>query len=128
MQEEQKEESAFLLKNKTKNVFITKVMRLNNSKDFKNCFKNGEKIKNEVFVLIFFDNGTQYSRLGTSIAKNKIKKAVDRNKIKRVAREIFRKSGIIGLDIVLLLKNEKNYNQINCYNLINDIFNKLVKK
>jgi len=103
-------------------------MRLNSPKDFRNCFTNGKKIKNEVFVLHYLDNGSQHSRLGISVAKNKIKKAVERNRIKRVAREIFRKSDITGLDIVLLLKYEKNYDQENCYNLINEIFNKLVKK
>ena len=103
-------------------------MRLNSPKDFRNCFTNGKKIKNEVFVLHYLDNGSQHSRLGISVAKNKIKKAVERNRIKRVAREIFRKSGTTGLDIVLLLKYEKNYDQENCYNLINEIFNKLVKK
>ena len=92
------------------------------------CQGNGKKIKNEVFVLHYLDNGSQHSRLGISVAKNKIKKAVERNRIKRVAREIFRKSDITGLDIVLLLKYEKNYDQENCYNLINEIFNKLVKK
>jgi len=127
MPEDLKEENAFLHKNIVKNVFITKVMRLNSPKDFRNCFTNGKKIKSEVFVLHYLNNGGNLSRLGVSVAKNKIKKAVERNRIKGIAREIFRISGLMGLDIVLLLKYEKNYDQENCYNLINEIFNKLVK-
>jgi ribonuclease P protein component len=53
---------------------------------------------------------------------------VDRNKIKRAAREAFRKSHFNGLDIVLILKNEKHYDSEKCFLLVNDVFNNLIKK
>ena len=84
-------------------------MRLTNPKDFKKCFQAGKRTNNKVFSLYYLENGGLPGRLGVNIAKSKINKAVDRNKIKRVAREVFRKGNFMGLDIVLLLKNEKNY-------------------
>ena len=77
-------------------------MRLNNPQDFKRCFQNGKRVKNRAFVLYFVENGGLPARFGVNIAKSKIKKAVERNKIKRVAREAFRRKHLEGLDIVLI--------------------------
>ena len=60
--------------------------------------------------------------------KKKVKKAVDRNKIKRVAREVFRRKGFDGFDIILVLRNEKNYKHSKCYEQINEIFSNLKTK
>jgi len=103
-------------------------MRLTNPLDFKRCFSKGKRVKNAVFVLHYIDNGEQPARLGVNIAKKKLKKAVDRNKIKRVAREIFRKGKFEGIDIILILKNEKNYEKSRCNILINEVFSQLNKK
>ena len=81
-------------------------MRLTNPLDFKRCFSKGKRVKNAAFVLHYIDNGEHPARLGVNIAK-KLKKAVDRNKIKRVAREIFRKGKFEGIDIILILKTKK---------------------
>lgn len=103
-------------------------MRLTNPKDFKKCFQSGKKIKNSVFSLYYLDNGGLAGRLGVNIAKSKVKEAVKRNRIKRVAREIFRKGRFDGMDIVLLFKNEKNYDEANCFVLIDDVFSNIMKK
>jgi len=130
MQEERKEESVFqFLVNLSKNnSFDTKIMRLNSPHDFKRCFMSGTRVKNEAFTLHYSDNGGLPARLGINIAKKKIKRAVDRNKIKRAAREAFRKSHFNGIDIVLILKNEKHYDSEKCFSLVNDVFNNLTKK
>ena len=128
MQEEQKEESVFLCNAKKSNVFNVKTMRLTNPKDFKKCFQNGKRTKNKAFSLYYLKNGNLSGRLGVNIAKSKVKKAVDRNKIKRIAREIFRKGRFDGMDIVLLLKNEKHYNEASCFSLIDDVFSNIIKK
>ena len=103
-------------------------MRLTNPKDFKKCFQSGKRIKNKAFSLYYLKNGNLPGRLGVNIAKSKVKKAVDRNKIKRIAREIFRKGHFDGMDIVLLLKNEKHYNEASCFALIDDVFSNIIKK
>ena len=103
-------------------------MRLTNPLDFKRCFSRGKRVKNAAFVLHYVDNGGQSARLGVNIAKKKLKKAVDRNKIKIVAREVFRKGKFAGVDIILILKNEKNYEKSRCSILINEVFGQLNKK
>ena len=103
-------------------------MRLNTPQDFKRCFISRKKIKNAAFTLHYAENDSQTARLGVNIAKKKIKKAVDRNKIKRAAREAFRRCHLKGIDVVLILKNEKFYDQTKCFTMINEIFNDLMKK
>ena len=127
-QEEQEAESAFLSNVKKQNVFNAKTMRLTNPKDFKKCFQAGKRTNNKVFSLYYLENGGLPGRLGVNIAKSKINKAVDRNKIKRVAREVFRKGSFKGLDIVLLLKDEKNYDETECFMLVQDVFSNIIKK
>ena len=128
MREEQKEESVYLSNEKKRNVFKAEAMRLTSPKDFKKCFQAGKRTNNKVFSLYYIENGGLPGRLGVNVAKSKINKAVDRNKIKRVAREVFRKGGFNGLDIVLLLKNEKNYNESECFMLVHDVFSNIIKK
>ena len=130
MQEERKEESVFLFLDNfiNNNSFKTKIMRLNNPQDFKRCFLSRKIIKNAAFTLPYSKNESQTARLGVNIAKKKIKRAVDRNKIKRAAREAFRIRHFKGIDIVLILKNEKFYDQTKCFTLINEVFNDLMKK
>jgi ribonuclease P protein component len=51
-------------------------------------------------------NGLEQSRLGLVIAKKNVRRAVDRNRVKRVARESFRhhREGLGDLDIVVLAR------------------------
>ena len=130
MQEERKEESVSLFLDNfiNNNSFKTKIMRLNNPQDFKKCFLSRKIIKNAAFTLHYSKNESQTARLGVNIAKKKIKRAVDRNKIKRAAREAFRIRHFKGIDIVLILKNEKFYDQTKRFTLINEVFNDLMKK
>ena len=94
MQEEQEGESVFLCNTKKSNVFNVKTMRLTNPKDFKKCFQSGKRAKNKAFSLYYLENGNLAGRLGVNIAKSKVKRAVDRNKIKRRVKEIFRENKI----------------------------------
>ena len=103
-------------------------MRLKTPQDFKKCFLSRKTIKNAAFTLHYANNDDQLARLGINIDKKKEKKAVDRNKIKRAARESFRKRNFKCIDIVLILKNEKFYDPTKCFTMINEIFNDLMKK
>lgn len=49
---------------------------------------------------------TTLSRLGLAIAKKQLRRAVDRNRIKRLAREIFRQhpASLAGIDFVVLTR------------------------
>ena len=53
-------------------------------------------------------NSEGIARLGLAIAKKQVKRAVDRNRIKRVIRESFRKQGtsLQGYDFVVLARRD----------------------
>lgn len=55
-------------------------------------------------------NKLSHSRIGVSVAKRNIKKAVTRNKLKRIIKESFRlKHQVLpSVDIVLIVKNSAN--------------------
>ena len=102
-----------------------KKMRLDNSLDFLNCFLKGKRTYTHAFMIQYLENDLEHGRLGIRIAKKKIKKAVERNRIKRIAREVFRKGHFNGMDMVLVLRNEKKYQYEKCYEQINEIFKTL---
>ena len=90
--------------------FKARDMRLSEPDDFKRTLKEGKKARSECFELFFKENELDHSRFGVNIAKRLVGKSTERNKIKRTAREIFRKSKKCNMDIVLLLRrpSEKN--------------------
>ena len=47
------------------------------------------------------------ARLGVIVAKKNIPLAVQRNRFKRIAREVFRRSPVEGLDVIVLAKQNK---------------------
>lgn len=65
--------------------------RLLNSQEFSHVFRAGEfKVGGQGYLLIARRSGAARSRLGLAIAKRYLPRAVDRNRVKRVAREAFR--------------------------------------
>ena len=122
MQEDLREENVSPLNRSNTSVSRAKKMRLDNSLDFLNCFLKGKRTYSHAFMIQYLENDLEYGRLGIRIAKKKIKKAVERNRIKRIAREVFRKGRFNGIDMVLVLRNEKKYEYERCYEQINEIF------
>ena len=60
------------------------------------------------WTLLVRQNQLENARLGMAISKRVLKKAVDRNRIKRIVRESFRchQQELSGLDIVVMCRNE----------------------
>ena len=52
-------------------------------------------------------NSREHARLGMAVPKRQLKRAVDRNRIKRLIRESFRKhqAQLRGLDVVVLVRH-----------------------
>lgn len=61
---------------------------LRNSSQFSLVYQKGRQYTNNILVLKAHSNGLSYSRYGFSIS-TKVGKAVTRNRIKRMLREIF---------------------------------------
>ena len=78
--------------------------RLKTASDIDAVFQAGQKIAANNFVVLVNTNKLNHPRLGTMIAKRKVKHAVDRNRIKRIIRESFRlqQHDLKNYDIIVL--------------------------
>ncbi|RAO99071.1 ribonuclease P [Petrotoga sp. 9PW.55.5.1] len=74
-----------------KNQTFKKKERLRLKGNFSNVFEKGGRLLNNYLVIIYFQNGLQYNRIGIIVPK-KFGNAVVRNKFKRYMREIYRKN------------------------------------
>ena len=83
-------------------------VRLREPAEFKRVFANPERSTDKYFTLLAIVNELDHPRLGLAIAKKNIRRAVDRNKIKRSARESFRlqQHEMTNLDIVVMARRE----------------------
>ncbi len=83
-------------------------VRLREPAEFKCVFANPERSTDKYFTVLAIVNELEHPRLGLAIAKKHIKRAVDRNKIKRSARESFRlqQQDIYHLDFVITARRD----------------------
>lgn len=80
--------------------------RLTASADFQRVFSGAERVADRYFTLLIRPNALAGARLGLAISRRKAPRAVDRNRLKRIARDTFRRHRhcIGGCDIVLIGK------------------------
>ena len=90
---------------------FTKSNRLLNSKQFDFVFKKAIKSSCKEFLFLLRKNENNEARLGLIVSKKTAKKAIERNKIKRVVRETFRynKIALKGNDIIFLSRPEVKF-------------------
>ncbi|NYT46406.1 MAG: ribonuclease P protein component [Candidatus Methanofishera endochildressiae] len=83
-------------------------VRLREPAEFKSVFAKAERSTDKYFTVLAIVNELNHARLGLAIAKKNIKRAVDRNKIKRSARESFRlqQQAMTNIDIVVMARRE----------------------
>lgn len=89
------------------------IVSLRRKKDFDLVFQQGRKYDSPLFRLIVRRTTIPHIRLAIVVAKSVDKRAVMRNTIRRRIREWIRKShehtGLIGRDIVFLVKKDITY-------------------
>ena len=78
--------------------------RLITSEQFKRVFELPLKFHTQTFSILARRNEADTARLGLAISKKAVRTAVQRNRLKRLARESFRvgRTSLRGLDIVVL--------------------------
>jgi ribonuclease P protein component len=83
-------------------------LRLKKPDEYKKVFASPVKSSDQYFTLLAVRNEFDHPRLGLAIAKKNIKKAVNRNVIKRTVRENFRiqQRNLGSMDIVVLARRE----------------------
>lgn len=90
-EEEPREEPGLRLVDKANQRFL-KTERIRKRKQFLDIYSDGIRFRNRLFYIYFRKNGLQVSRIGLTVSR-KVGGSVTQNRIKRLFREIFRKSG-----------------------------------
>ncbi|MGV6861488.1 MAG: ribonuclease P protein component [Putridiphycobacter sp.] len=85
---------------------FSKKLKLLNSEDYQSVFSKPKRFGNNTFTVLARENGLNHPRLGLAISKKCAKKAVDRNRIKRLFRESFRlnQQTLPTVDIIAMCK------------------------
>ena len=60
--------------------------------DFARVYKRGRRAQGALFAVVVLENELGRTRLGLSVSKRHARRAVDRNRVRRVFREAFRLS------------------------------------
>lgn len=78
--------------------------RLLHQADFQQVFRAPWKSSDAVFTVLAAPAATGRARLGLAIARKQLRRATDRNRIKRLVREYFRQHVIAPLDYVVMAR------------------------
>ena len=85
---------------------LTPAERVRRRPEFERAYNTGARVHGRFMTLFVVPNGTSASRLGVAATK-KLGSAVERNRAKRVSRELFRRHKVnAGLDIVIVPRRE----------------------
>ena len=86
---------------------FSRQQRLLKASEFKYVFSRPLKVGNAYLSVLARPNGLKHARLGMTVPKRQVAKAVARNRIKRLVRESFRYSQLRreGLDVVVLVRS-----------------------
>jgi len=82
--------------------------RLTQAADFDRVFKQARRSSDRFFTVLYCRNDLGYPRLGLAIAKKRVRRAVARNRLKRIIRASFRhaKNQLLGVDIVIMARDQ----------------------
>ncbi len=100
---------------------FTRQQRLSSALEYKYVFDQPCKSTDRYFTVLARPNARAFARLGLAISKKRVKRAVDRSRIKRLSRESFRhhQLSLAGLDCVVLAKN--GIEQVNNQTLLHSL-------
>ena len=83
-------------------------MRLLTASDYGRVFQHPQKSSGKALTVLARQSGRETARLGLAIPRKQIRKAVERNRIKRLVRESFRRHQDLlrGLDVVVIGRSD----------------------
>jgi ribonuclease P protein component len=90
----------------TERFFLKRQNRITTTKQFGFLFARAKKIHQRRFSFYCHPNNLEIARLGLVVAKRNQKKAVHRNRIKRIIRECFRRKQKVlnGQDLIVVVR------------------------
>lgn len=80
--------------------------RVTQKKAYAALFQAAKKCHSELFIALHSKNDDLPARLGLAVSKKKIRLAVNRNRVKRMIRESFRRHVLHGFDVVIIAKKD----------------------
>ena len=82
--------------------------RLLTASDYSAVFGKNKRLSDRYWTILVYRNETAQTRIGLAVAKKRAKRAVDRNRLKRIVRESFRhsKEKLTGTDIVVMNRDD----------------------
>ena len=86
---------------------FARCFRLTNAREFSRVFAKAARSQDRYYTVLYRRNDEPAARLGFAIAKKRISAATGRNRVRRVARESFRKirAALPCLDIIILAQS-----------------------
>jgi len=87
---------------------FSRELRLLTPRDFTQVFQDPFRVASPLFTILCKPNSLGHPRLGLTVAKKRVKLAAQRNRIKRCARDSFRRHQhqLPPVDLVLMVKGE----------------------
>lgn len=82
--------------------------RIRKKNDFSSLYKKGYRYRGRYFNLVYYSSNLSYSRMAVVVSR-KVGNAVERNKVKRRLRDLFRRNkGLLkeALDMLIIAKPE----------------------
>jgi len=76
--------------------------RLTDAAQFRRVFESNDKVGDRYWTILYRENGGLVARLGMAMAKKRVRRAVDRSRLKRLVRESFRRRELPCVDIVVM--------------------------
>jgi ribonuclease P protein component len=82
-------------------------LRIRKSSEFEEIFKKGNKLNGDYYTLVYKENSLGFPRLGLVVGKN-CGNVIERNRIKRIVREVFRlnKPLFNSLDLLVIARRK----------------------
>lgn len=85
---------------------FTRAQRLTSGDEFSRVFAGAERSSDRFFTVLAQINDKNRARLGLAISRRAARRAVDRNRLKRIARESFRQLELAPADFIVMARRD----------------------